>query len=401
MQVVQSSLRSRSRRAITLVELLVALAAAMILLTTVITILGSVTRGVQDSRASIEITGRLRSAQLLLRSDLAGATCPTLVWQRKEGGNGYLEIIEGTRTNNNGSQLQGDTDDVIMFTTRAVGGRFFTAKANNTTITSDKAEVVWFLSKPKTYPDGTQVFNLYRRLYLIVNDTQQMRSLMTGGTYQNCDITFRPDGNGTRIACSLGDLSNRRYRVYHNQGATAFPHALNTTYSNNNYNGMRLTGAREGEDIVLSDVIGFDVKVFDPTAGIGTNGNVGVLPSDGGYQANGATNVGAYVDLGRGVGSQFGNSTMEAKSRLTGLSTYDTWCFDYENDGVDQDNVNGADQYTDGLDNDNQNGIDDAGERETMPPYPYPLRGVQIKIRVYEPSSKLVREVTVEETFVP
>ncbi len=36
-----------------------------------------------------------------------------------------------------------------------------------------------------------------------------------------------------------------------------------------------------------------------------------------------------------------------------------------------------------------------------MPPYPYPLRGVQIKIRVYEPNSKLVREVTVEETFVP
>ncbi len=45
--------------------------------------------------------------------------------------------------------------------------------------------------------------------------------------------------------------------------------------------------------------------------------------------------------------------------------------------------------------------VDDAGERETMPPYPYALRGVQIKIRVYEPSSKQIREVTVEETFVP
>ncbi len=152
MQVVQSGLRSRSRRAITLVELLVALAAAMILLTTVITILGSVTRGVQESRASIEITGRLRSAQLLLRKRSGRSHLPNLGLATQRSGNGYLEIIEGTRTNNNGNQLQGDTDDVIMFTTRAVVGRFFTAKANNTTITSDKAEVVWFLSKPRRMP---------------------------------------------------------------------------------------------------------------------------------------------------------------------------------------------------------------------------------------------------------
>jgi hypothetical protein len=44
---------------------------------------------------------------------------------------------------------------------------------------------------------------------------------------------------------------------------------------------------------------------------------------------------------------------------------------------------------------------DDAGEMETSPPYPYPLRGIEVRIRCYEPSSRQVRQVTVRQTFVP
>jgi hypothetical protein len=40
-------------------------------------------------------------------------------------------------------------------------------------------------------------------------------------------------------------------------------------------------------------------------------------------------------------------------------------------------------------------------ERETSPPYPYPLRGLRVKIRVYEPTSKQVREITIVQSFVP
>ncbi len=36
-----------------------------------------------------------------------------------------------------------------------------------------------------------------------------------------------------------------------------------------------------------------------------------------------------------------------------------------------------------------------------MPPYPLPLRGIRVTLRVYEPSSRQVREVTVVESFVP
>src|SRR6185369_14133857 len=85
--------------------------------------------------------------------------------------------------------------------------------------------------------------------------------------------------------------------------------------------------------------------------------------------------------------------------------TYDTWTLQYERDGINQDGDNDPitsipliDEGTDGLDNPERNpnpppappiiylnGVDDVGERETVPPYSQPLRGIQIRIRMYEP----------------
>ena len=42
-----------------------------------------------------------------------------------------------------------------------------------------------------------------------------------------------------------------------------------------------------------------------------------------------------------------------------------------------------------------------AGENLTAPPYPIPLRGIQVKIRAFEPDSRQVREVTVVQDFLP
>ncbi len=104
-------------------------------------------------------------------------------------------------------------------------------------------------------------------------------------------------------------------------------------------------------------------------------------------------------------------------------AVYDTWSTHYERDGL----ANNIDPYygiglisgkainpfydgsshfaidpqTNGIDDDNINGIDDPGEAEAPPPYPYPLRGVQIKIRCFEPDTKQIREVTVTHKFVP
>ena len=59
--------------------------------------------------------------------------------------------------------------------------------------------------------------------------------------------------------------------------------------------------------------------------------------------------------------------------------------------------------WNDGLDNGTgTNGIvDDDTERINPPPYPVPLRGIQVKIRIFEPDSKQIREVTVMQDFLP
>ena len=63
------------------------------------------------------------------------------------------------------------------------------------------------------------------------------------------------------------------------------------------------------------------------------------------------------------------------------------------------------DEGTDGLDTAEKgafiNGVDDLNERETSPPYPSPLRGIQIIIRTLDPDSRQVRQITVTSDFTP
>ena len=86
---------------------------------------------------------------------------------------------------------------------------------------------------------------------------------------------------------------------------------------------------------------------------------------------------------------------------LLGSATYCTWSTHYEYNGIDDDGIDGVDQGTNGT-NDNENDlIDEVSEAETSPPYPVPLRGMEVRIRCYEPSSRQVRQVTIRHTFVP
>jgi hypothetical protein len=59
-----------------------------------------------------------------------------------------------------------------------------------------------------------------------------------------------------------------------------------------------------------------------------------------------------------------------------------------------------ADEAADGLDGNGLNGIDDATEREAPPPYDDEVKAIQIKIRVFEPDSRQVREVTVVQEMI-
>lgn len=196
----------------------------------------------------------------------------------------------------------------------------------------------------------------------------------------------------------------------------------------------QLRGDRTGEDLMLDNVLAWDIRIYDPTApilSIGSPPNVDtVTPGDPGwyteFPAASPTSQGAFVDLGylnqpwnpTARISQFATlahpkalpsgGAFNALFALTNGAYYDTWSFHYEIDGVDQDNrdgdddpLTGADEGTDGFDDDSDANaaVDDMGERETSPPYPLPLRGLQLRMRVYEPSSRQIREVAVQQAF--
>jgi hypothetical protein len=104
------------------------------------------------------------------------------------------------------------------------------------------------------------------------------------------------------------------------------------------------------------------------------------------------------------------NNASTATTAYASARVYDTYSLHYEYDGFNQFSstaayadigTNGADDYDAISTNTAMNGADDPGEAETCPPYPVPLRGIQIKIRSMDPDSGQVRELTVVQEFLP
>ena len=407
----------------------------------------------------------------------------------------------------------GERGDILMFTTRNAARPFLgrysppnPVDSSNPTLQSDVAEVAWFLR-------GT---TLHRRVLLVVpgvNQNTGFANLPPSTFFQNNDISVRLV-NGQLVANSLGDLTRRENRFAH--PANAFPFdarawgllglptlaecssqawmnnwAIGTTplptsvpptprtidywdntsiasafgitsgtASPDQYLALSAGGtcSRIADDVVLTNVIGFDVKVWEPAPNAPNN-----LPAP---NAPNNPNPG-YVDLGYGGGLpyppflpyQLANYTFPSGPTvqrfqhpgLYALSTYksiapnykfslaatlqnpqrvyDSGCSSYENEGIYHFNpANGklvqdiaGGQSTNGLDdpvwppdNNATNGttpssgpavsnglIDDIDEQITTMPYPVPLRGIQITIRCYEPDSRQIRQITIEHDFVP
>lgn len=431
------------RTGFTLVELLIATTLSLMLMGAMVYMVGKVGEGVADSRAMLESADRLRLAQSRLQMDLSGITATVSPSLKPENNEGYFEYVEGpvgvptppmislmqtpdmfaVNTDNGGAvdQTVGDFDDWIGFTTRSKGkpfiGRYYnTATGQIEPIEADVAEVVWFL----------RGHTLHRRVLLVVPNLT-LNSAMTP-YYNYNDISAHTRG-GVLVPNTLGDLTRRECRFAHpstgsydarlwrwnltSSPATIFPTLptlqectsagwtterappvnpyqqtaldmwTNTVMPENAFITPN-TGIRVSDDIILTNVIGFDVKAWDPTA------------------PNGMGGLGAYVDLGY-LNKPFLSSTSrlshlgQPNSQLVGTANYarvyDTWSTTYY-----------GDYWADGLDNGaiGSNGIvDDDAEKTYPPPYPIPLRGIQVKIRVFEPDSKQVREVTVEQDFLP
>ena len=314
----------------------------------------------------------------------------------------------------------GDGDDILMFTARNLDHPY-QGVYNGAVIESKVAEIIWWAVHEDLNGDSqlniNETITLHRRVLLVAPQLNDVSSplhplgLMDGicatgislqQFLQNNDISVRVDANGNLVANTLADLSKRENRFGHSGG---FPFPIDRTFMN----GLVLQGGRQGEDVVLSHIAAFDAKLFDPQAEIRSyplpNGEaVAVTPEDPGYAASTPIGVGTYVDL-----NYAGNSTLSLfsgppnpKSRL-GQNVYCTWSTHYERDGIDQDDGGSGpvDEATNGLDDDNAHGADDEAERETSPPYPFPLRGVQVTFRVRDPASQQIRQTSIESSFVP
>lgn len=464
-----------SRRGMTLVEMLVALTATLLIMAAVAQAFSAFGSAISGGRSVLELDARMRTAAWRLRNDLAGATARPVPPLNPAAGEGYLEIIEGPATDyqtaglvsTTATTVSGDHDDALLLTTRSqetpfIGRAPGTGSAIDDTFESSLAEVGWFArATPATANPVT--YTLYRKQMLVMgyvgadpfhsglgsNNSIGLPasfgnlSLSNGSTalreFYNlpCDISVRREGN-VLYPNTLADLTRRENRFLHNPagvtGMTNYPFefAGGNHQSTTPTDGLFFdTAQRQGEDVVLTNVLSFDVRVFDPGVPVFATANGSALvPGDPGF-TNSPVASGGYVDLGHGIGTNSllagvftsGSATRfggygHSKSSLAGSAStrrvYDTWNLGYEADGHDQDGDGIRDNATNGLDDDsdgsfdepaydgNQDGVlEDTGEFETLPPYPYPLRGIEVRIRCYEPSSRQVRQVTVRHTFVP
>ena len=387
--VRQPESRGRLPRAgFSLTELLVASGIGLLVMASVASLFSVFSRAMSQSQSTVDQVSRLRAAGWKLRQDLAGLTCRVTPWLAPEAEAGYFECVEGPRKDNAAAQglsnLEADTDDILMFTTRSPAGKFVGRYADaSRTIESPYAEVAWFCREAPTQPvTGTKLYNLYRRQLLVVAyvGTAEFTGNSIAGTLPNLnyDLSLRVDG-GRLVPNTLGDLTKRENRFMHL--ATPFPHELQVDATS------RLpaqatfeTTSRSGEDLVLTNVVSFDMRVFDPEARAQVSGTITRYPGDPGYSP-GTGAYGAYVDLGAGQGGRLARP-MEANSRLSGARpTYDTWSQHYEFTVAGRSGLNVSTEYA------------------TAPPYPVPLRGVEVRIRCYDPVGKQVRQVTVRQSF--
>src|SRR5580658_6117891 len=102
---------ARSRRGLSVIELLAATVISLIVMGATVQLFGTVGAQISNGRSNIELGDRVRSAIERLRRDLRGITADMRTWNRPEDASGYFEIIKGLPTywDKNASPVSADT----------------------------------------------------------------------------------------------------------------------------------------------------------------------------------------------------------------------------------------------------------------------------------------------------
>ncbi len=438
---------------LTLTELMVASTLSLVVMGAVASLFGLFGRTVRLSQATVDMSALMRNAAWQLRQDLAGITCQVGPWVRPETGSGYFELLEGPARDASFSldsagqpttRLDADTDDILLFTTQSLAGPFL-GRYEGMTIESPYAEVAWFCRPAASQPvAGTTLYELHRRQLLVTSYLGRpelaTNSLPVNADRASYDVSFRTDGaagqGGVLVPNSLADLSKRENRFMRSgysyltedglvrstpPQSSPFAFPVDTTTRHALPQAALEDSRRAWENVILTNVIAFDVRVFDARAVPRAAEPVWRHPGEPGYElpnaGTAATETGAYVDLGWGGGSPaslsstfppagqtaFQSAGVKVTAAPLGLvlpePTYDTWPLHYEFNGIDDDGDGVIDEGGNGADLDGDGWPEHSGDSETSPPYPTPLRGIEVRIRCYEPTSKQVRQMTVRHSF--
>lgn len=449
-----SSFPIRAQRVgMTLVEMLVAMTITLIMMGVVAQLFAMMGSGMQGNRNKTELYNRLRSAAERLKMDLAGVTAPMQPPLDPGRNLGYFEYIEGKESDSNGygalhldgygfpagfskidssipttpsaalaayitamnsdDRMLGDVDDVLLFTTRSTDVPF-TGIHDGRVMESPVAEVMWFCRVvPGTF--NPRQFNLYRRQRIVMATPAgsgsplfptNIEPLTTATTWANLllstDVACRIE-RGYAIPNSLGDLTKRENR---------FSRVATSPYNFDPYSAdltFDAAGDRGGEDVILTNCIGFDVRVLKrPTLGrYDSSTDLLLTAGDPGF-ASGAglatANVSAYEDL-----TAADVTTAATRAAYPPYPTYDTWSLHYEYNGIDDDptsdlNADGVldhiiDQGTDRRDNNSNSSVDEPLEKELPPPTYSPLSGIEIRIRAIEPLTRAILQLTIRQGF--
>lgn len=352
-----------AKRGYTLVEILVATTLTLIMMFAVVQIFAMISGNVSDSRAILEMNDRLRAAKTLLQRDLEGLTvvpAPPL----GEAADGYLEIIEGpVMAPPSGGTLPsavavntidgptpvpdttvGDFDDVLLFTSST----WRASLEGGNALQPEVAEIVWFVHGNRLYRHVQRVVEPP-----VVVDPPELRS---GGLAHRANRNRKtPNLRAVNFPFAVTPPNSVVPRDFWTQAANDSTLVPAGSFEN----------LIQPDNVILTNVIGFDVKVFDPGAPIrDANGNI--------------VGFGDYVDLGYTYADYDPDIHPVPHFTDSGAgNVFDTWSTDYLVDDSDP----------------------DSGYRP--PPYPAPLRGIQVRIRVFEPDSRMIREVTVVQDFLP
>jgi type II secretory pathway pseudopilin PulG len=427
------------RHGLSLIEIMIAMVMTLIVLGAMMAAFSYGSAEMAKGRASIELNNRLISSEEQLRRDLDRITVELKPYQQSPTQpKGYFEIVDGPETDYNaaneidpflpylhsGNELvYGDRDDYLGCTIKSDGKAFrgrrdYTGPMGpvNDIAESHLAEIAWFsidmpgaVALPGSATNRASTSNqmVCRRQLLILPSLGVLLTTPTladvNDFFARNDISARLDTlTGNLVANSLQDLTIRGNRYCHSvpSGVAGNPASNPLQYGS-------LPLRYNSNHVMFTSVASFDIQVFAPDATVNVIATAAGIsdiaePFDIGANKAGAivgTPIalgGAYVDLGKGTGFFGGpmRSSTNCNYATNGQFLYDTGTSLYNrNDAAD----------------DGSNGIDDAGivgviddwqEQDSIAPYNAPIRGLKFTMRVLEPNTKQVRQLTVKKSFV-